>query len=439
MRKVIPLLAAAALTAAAAGTWHLLRPAAADGALVTAAVDRGLVSASILATGTVLPVVTTDISTQISGQVAEVLADFNDTVEQGQLLARLDPQTFAARVREAEAELAVARAELANREAAVLKAEAQITQQRARSDAAVSETESARARHEEALRGRDRAQSMAARGGISDSELEAARTGYASARALLDASKAQLRVAEAEIAAAEAEAVMARSLAEYARATIRQREAALEEARINLDRTLIRAPVDGIVIRRDVEAGQTVAASLQAPTLFTLAGDLTRMRVETYVDEADVGRVRVGQGARFGVDAYPGRSFEGRVTAIRKAPNRVQNVVTYTVLVDAANPDLALFPGMTAVVRIVVEEIPDALRIPNAALRYVPAEPDGAAAPPVGEGDDERVLVWRLAADGAGPEPVAVLTGASDDAYTAMLEGGLRAGDRLVIADRGAD
>ena len=199
---------------------------------------------------------------------------------------------------------------------------------------------------------------------------------------------------------------------------------------MTLRRTEIRAPLDGVVIGRDVEQGQTVAASLQAPTLFTLAQDLARMRVETHVDEADIGRLQVGQNAFFSVDAYPGRRFAGRVTAIRKAPKLLHNVVTYTVLVDADNPDLSLFPGMTAVVRVVVEEVHDAVRIPNAALRFVPSVPPAAAE---GGSDGEgRVRVWRPGPDGR-PQPVWVLTGVSDEHYTVMLQGGLKAGDRLIV------
>jgi HlyD family secretion protein len=399
----------------------------------TAVVERGQVRSLIVAAGTLRPVVTTNISTQISGQVAEVLVDFNDQVSKNQLLARLDPQTFAARVREAEAELEVAQAELASRESAVIKAKAQERQKEAQREVAESEATSQRARHEEAQRTLKRKRALAARGGVSDSDLQAAETELASATARLQGAEGALRVADAEIAAARAETAMAGSLAENGRATIRQRQAALEAAQVNLDRTEIRAPLDGVVIRRDVEEGQTVAASLQAPTLFALAQDLTRMRIETYVDEADIGRLRVGQPAVFTVDAYPGRSFEGRVTAIHKAPNLVQNVVTYTVLVDADNPDLALFPGMTAVVRIVVEEIEDVLRIPNPALRFVPREPLAGTADATAHSGGGRVLVWRLGPDGA-VQAVAVLTGASDDSHTAMLDGDLREGDRLITA-----
>lgn len=429
-RNILVLVAGVIFAAIAASGAYFLRPAAEAPELRSATLDRGHVRALIAATGTVKPVVTTNISTQVSGQVAEVLADFNDSVAKNQLLARLDPQTFIARVREAEAQLQVAEAELASRESAIAKAQAELQQQEARRLVAESELESARARHAEARQTLDRRKALVARGGISDSDLQAAKTEFESTRALLQAGEGKLQVQDGEIAAAHAEIAMARSQADLGRATIRQREAALEEARVNLSRTEIRAPLDGIVIRRDVEEGQTVAASLQAPTLFALAQDLARMRIETYVDEADIGRLRVGQAALFTVDAYPRRSFEGRVTAIRKAPNLLQNVVTYTVLVDADNPDLALYPGMTAVVRIVVEEVRDAIRIPNAALRFIPRERlPSDAADPAADGAS-RIRVWMLREPG-GAVPVYVLTGASDEWFTVLVAGELKVGDRL--------
>lgn len=426
------ILAAGCILAALAGAYWLVQPRETVTALRTSPLDRGPVRSLITATGTVRPVVSTNISTQVSGQVSEVLVDFNDAVAKGQLLARLDPQTFLARVRESEAQLEVAKAELASRESALAKARAELQQQEGRRAVAESEAASSRARHEEARRTLERRRTLASKGGVSDSDLQAAQTEFQSAAALLQAAEGKLGVQDAEIWAARAEVDMALSQADYARATIQQREAALEEARVNLSRTEIRAPLDGIVIRRDVEEGQTVAASLQAPTLFTLAQDLAQMRIETYVDEADIGRLQVGQAAEFTVDAYPGRRFDGRVTSIRKAPNLIQNVVTYTVLVDAENPDLALYPGMTAVVRIVVEEVQDGLRIPNAALRFVPRDPpeDATGQSWPSEGGWLRVWVPR-GKDKVAPVPI--LTGISDERFTVVMKGDLEAGDPVVI------
>lgn len=432
------ILAAACILAILVGGYWLVQPGESAVALRTATLDRGPVRSLITATGTVRPVVSTNISTQVSGQVSDVLVDFNDAVTRGQLLARLDPQTFLARVRESEAQLEVAKAELASRESALAKARAELQQQEGRRAVAESETASSRARHEEARRTLERRRTLASKGGVSDSDLQASQTEFQSAAALLEAAEGKLGVQDAEIWAARAEVDMALSQADYARATIQQREAALEEARVNLSRTEIRAPLDGIVIRRDVEEGQTVAASLQAPTLFTLAQDLAQMRIETYVDEADIGRLRVGQAAEFTVDAYPGRRFDGRVTSIRKAPNLVQNVVTYTVLVDAENPDLALYPGMTAVVRIVVEEVHDGLRIPNAALRFVPQDPPEGATDQSSEWDGGWLRVWvPRGKDSVASVPI--LTGISDERFTVVTKGDLAAGDPVVIGYEGGD
>jgi HlyD family secretion protein len=432
------ILAAGCILAILFGGYWLVQPGESAAVLRTSTLDRGPVRSLITATGTVRPVVSTNISTQVSGQVSEVLVDFNDAVIKGQLLAGLDPQTFLARVRESEAQLEVAKAELASRESALAKARAELQQQEGRRAVAESETASSRARHEEARRTLERRRTLASKGGVSDSDLQASQTEFQSAAALLEAAEGKLGVQDAEIWAARAEVDMALSQADYARATIQQREAALEEARVNLSRTEIRAPLDGIVIRRDVEEGQTVAASLQAPTLFTLAQDLAQMRIETYVDEADIGRLRVGQAAEFTVDAYPGRRFDGRVTSIRKAPNLVQNVVTYTVLVDAENPDLALYPGMTAVVRIVVEEVHDGLRIPNAALRFLPQDPPEDAVDQSSEWDGGWLRVWvPRGKDSLAPVPV--LTGISDERFTVVTKGDLAAGDPVVIGYDGGD
>ncbi len=385
----------------------------------------------IAATGTVRPVVTTNLSTQVSGQVSEVLADFNDQVSAGQLLARLSSETFAARVRQAEAELDVARAELLGREAAVARAQAVQQQKEWRRRVAESEAASAKARQEDAVLTLDRRETLAGRGGTSDSDRQQAATEVAVTQAQRAAAEGLLAVQDAEIAAAAAEVTAAQSLVALGQAAVKQRAAALDVASVELRRTEIRAPIDGVVIRRDVEAGQTVAASLQAPTLFTLAEDLSRMRVETHVDEADIGRLRAGQAAHFTVDAFPGRRFEGTVSAIHKAPNLLQNVVTYTVLVDADNPDLVLLPGMTAVVRILVAEAHQAVRIPNAALRFAPREEpaeDAASA----RDESGALRVWRLDAGGR-LSPLYLLTGASDEQFTVMLRGEVQPGDRLAV------
>ena len=319
----------------------------------TAAVVRGPISASVSATGTLNPVTSVQVGSQVSGQLKEVLVDFNAEVRQGQLIARIDPENFEHRVRQSQADVEASRAQ-------VLTATANVTAARA----AVSRAEVNLA---EARRDLDRKQQLVDRSFISPAELDKTRATFNASAEDLKAARAQLEVAQAQTRSAEA--------------TVRQREAQLAQARVDLGRTSIRAPVDGIVIKRSVDAGQTVAASLQSPELFVIARDLRDMQVDTSVDEAEIGRIRLGQRATFSVDSFPGRSFSGEVLQVRKAAQTVQNVVTYTVVVSARNQDLSLIPGMTANVRIVTDTRESVLKVPNAALRF---RPPGFQEPPPG-------------------------------------------------------
>jgi HlyD family secretion protein len=221
-----------------------------------------------------------------------------------------------------------------------------------------------------------------------------------------------------------------------ARATVAQRDAMLEQARVELDRSVIRSPITGVVIGRDIDRGQTVAASLEAPTLFKIARDLRDMEVHAKIDEADIGRIRVSQPATFRVDAFPGRQFSGKVTQIRKAPEVVRNVVTYRVVIATRNPELLLLPGMTALVEIVVRETDEVLKLPNAALRFRPRERESLrqAAKNVVLEDAigaERD-VWALDDDGE-PKPVRVRLGLSDASVTEVVEGPLREGQDVIV------
>ena len=381
LRLVLPLAAVALVVLYAFGV-----RTASDGSRVTyrtAAVERGDLVATVTATGRVEVVRSVRVGSQLSGQLAELLVDFNDEVTAGQAIARLDDRSFAARVREARARLASARAELAMAEAAI---------------------EGARARAGEAGRDFERRQSLHESGRLSTTELDRA-------RALTLGARSDLAVAEAEAAAR--------------RAAVEIAEAALHQADIDMQRTVIRAPIDGVVIGRNVDEGQTVAASLEAPTLFTIARDLSRMEVHARVDEADIGRVDAGQRAVFTVDAYPARRFEAEVLQVRKAPDVVEGVVTYTVVLGTGNEDLALLPGMTAIVRVVVEEHADVLLVPNAALRY---------RPPAGSGDEGAApdgVVWVL--EEGRPVPVSVSTGFGDGSASELQPGALAAGDEVVV------
>jgi HlyD family secretion protein len=302
-----------------------------------ARIERGSIVSSVTASGTLAAVVTVQVGSQISGQIRDIYADFNSEVKAGELIARLDPATYEAKLKQAEANLALAQAGVKTQKAAVAKARATLTNA------------------EKTLR---RQRDLAKQGVASASALDNAEAAFNQAQADLAMSEAQVENAQAQVVA---------------------QDAVVNQARIDLDRTFIRAPVDGTVISRDVDRGQTVAASLQAPVLFQIAQDLRKMQVEVRVDEADVGRIQPNQRASFTVDSFPGREFHGRVEQIRKASTVVQNVVTFSVLVSAANDDLRLLPGLTANVRIIVDERPNALKVSNAALRFRPVGYTGSA------------------------------------------------------------
>jgi len=343
-------------------------------------VERGLIVSAVSSTGTLNAVITVQVGSQVSGQIKELLADFNSEVREGEVIARIDPENFEARVRQAEAELAVAKSNVSIQRGAWERAKAELQNSRSALDAAKAQTEKARIAVEDARRDLDRKQTLHKSTIISESEKDKAVAVYEQAVAQLNAAEAEEQAQGSLVRSREATLKMAGAQVEHALAQVKQREAALRQNRVELEHTIIRSPVDGVVIERSVDVGQTVAASLQAPTLFTIAQDLRKMQVDTNVDEADIGRIHVGQETTFTVDAFPGHEFTGKVEQIRKAPETVQNVVTYTVVVSAENPDSRLLPGMTANVQIVVDERPDALKVPNAALRFQPfgAETDSS-------------------------------------------------------------
>ena len=329
------------VAAVALGGWWSQRGAEADAGYKTAKLERGPLLAAVSSSGTVNPVRQVVIGSQVSGQIKEMRVDFNSEVRQGQVIARIDPQVFTYRVNQATADLESTRAAVLNAQANVGAATAAVS--RARLDA------------DNAQRDRLRKQELLDKQFVSQADFENSRNLAGTLAEALKVSLAQLEVARAQVVSAQA--------------VVRQREAALSQARFDLERTEIRSPVDGVVIKRSVDVGQTVAASLQAPELFIIARDLSDMQVEAAIDEADIARVRIDQKVTFTIDAFAGRSFEGRVGQIRKAAVSAQNVVTYTVVVAFANPNAAVLPGMTANVRIVTEVRDNVLKVPNAALR----------------------------------------------------------------------
>jgi len=346
-----------------------------------ARVEQGPVLAAVNASGTVNAVTTVQVGAQLSGQIRELLADFNTQVRAGQVIARLDPDQIEARLRQAEAELAVARSGQNTQAAQVERARADAENARGALASAQANATRAEVTLADAERENRRRQDLATRGIAPTSDAERAQVAVEQARASLAAARAQVQSADAALLGARAAARVAETQVDSQAAQVLLREAAAEQVRVDLERTVIRSPIDGVVVLRNVDVGQTVASSLQAPVLFTIAQDLRRMEVYASVDEADIGRIRLGQTVSFTVTAYPRDTFRGTVAQIRLSPQSIQNVVTYVVVISAENLDLKLLPGMTATVQVVIDRREQALKVPNAALRWRPA---GVAAPAEG-------------------------------------------------------
>jgi HlyD family secretion protein len=342
MKKVTWAATAVILVLIGGGAWWWSQRAKADDVSYrTAKLERGSLQATVSASGTVNPVKQVSVGTQVSGQIKDIYVDFNSEVKAGQLIAIIDPETLEYRVRQAQADVDAARA-------AVLTAQANI----AASNAAVSR---AQLDIDEAKRDLERQQSLVDKQFVAQSVAD-------KARALVNTNLEQMKSAQAQLGVTQAQI-------KSAVANVQQREAALAQARIDLSRTKITSPVDGIVIKRAIEKGQTVASSLQSPELFVIAQNLSDMQVDASIDESDVGRIRNGQKATFTVDAFPGQTFEGEVRQVRKAAQNVANVVTYVAVVAFTNTGNKLLPGMTANVRLITDVRQDVLKVPNAAMR----------------------------------------------------------------------
>ena len=392
------------------GAWWWLQAGA--GAKVeyrSAVISRGNLQATVAASGAVSPVAQVSVGTQVSGQIREVLVDFNSEVKAGQLIAQIDPETFEYRVRSAQADVDAARA-------AVLTAQANVAAVQAQVSRALVDLN-------EAQRDWERKQSLVEKQFITQSEAD-------KARALVNTSTEALKAVQAQVGVAQAQV-------KTAQANVAQRDAAWAQAKIDLARTRITSPVNGIVIKRTIERGQTVASSLQSPELFVIAQNLSDMQVDAAIDESDVGRLQPGQKASFTVDAFPGQTFEGEIRQVRKAATNVANVVTYVAIVRFANVQGKLLPGMTANVRIVTEQRDNVLKLPNAALRLriegvEPAPAPGAVASAPGaraqgprpDGGAARAAnrsrVYVMGADGK-PQAVAVRVGVSDGSSSELI------------------
>jgi len=430
-RRLLIAVAVGALAIAAGGAWRFKASARApELRYETAPVDRGRIVARVTATGTLSALVTVQVGSQVSGRISALHVDYNSPVKKGQLIAEIDPELFQAAAAQARANVAAAEGNLAKSKAQAIDAKRQL----------------------------DRSRALFERQLVAAADLDTAQSNA-------DAAQASVQASEGSVA---------------------QARAGLSQAQVNLNYTRIVSPTDGVVISRSVDVGQTVAASLQAPTLFVIAEDLAKMQVDTSVAEADVGRLAAGMPASFTVDAYPGEVFRGTVRQVRNAPQTVQNVVTYDAVVDVPNPELKLKPGMTATVNFVYAEKDDVVRVPNAALRFRPtpamqqalaarkAEAPGAAGgsgaeagAPQGGGSERpraggqgrsgaardgagsgadpaaaeaqdggakrgegRRTVWILR-EGA-PAPVRILPGVSDGSFTEVAQGELAAGDAAI-------
>ena len=480
---------AAAAVVVFAGFWTF---GSGDVQYFSAPVEQGDIQALVNATGTINAVTTVQVGSQVSGMVAELSADFNSQVKKGEVVARIDAALFRTRVLQAEADLASAEAGVKSLEADLAVAEANL--------------EKAAAGLREAGLNRRRTTQLFEQGIASVEQRDTVQAAYDTAVANQTAAAAQIAQTRARV--------------DQQKAQVKQRQAQLEQARVDLEHTIIRAPIDGTVVARNVDVGQTVAASLQAPTLFTIAQDLTKMLVYAKTDESDVGRIRLGAQATFKVDSFPYDTFRGRVSQVRMNAYTVQNVVTYDTIIEFDNPDRKLLPGMTAYVTIPVANARDVVKIPNGALRFTPdlleaerrtllqkygllGEPprpqnasgtvqaketekksEGAPANAPGQGmseadrakmrerfqnmsEEERArmraagmarraaggnqdsgfqgpprsgpgaegvyqILWKLNPDNS-LQPVRVKTGLTDFTFTALLEGDLKPGDKVVI------
>ena len=479
MRRVWLWLIVVLLVAGGAGfvLWKPTGGNASAQAYRLAAVDRGPITASVRATGTLNPVTTVLVGSQLSGQVVEILADYNTPVKQGQVVARLYAEQIKSRRDAALADLAQAKADLDTKRAQIDKARSALQRAEAQAADLRAQRERTQAQLEEAQRGFERQTELNARAVGAQTALEQARTQVDIQSANLASANAQIASNQAETLGLNADLALSEANVKSSEAIILQRQAKLRDIEIDLARTEIKSPVDGVVVKREVELGQTVAASLSSPTLFTVAQDLSEIDIYANIDEADVGRLKEGQKVSFTVNAYPNRSFDGRVRMVRLAAQTVQNVVTYTAVISVRNQDQALLPGMTANLQIITDEREDVLRIPNAALRFRPtittaaAESrddapngetprrrprktdeqtgtgDGRGATPDGQGlrrrprgeqvqflEDEgaRARIYRVGPDG-NPQPVPVRLGVTDGAYTEIIRSDLKEGAAIII------
>jgi HlyD family secretion protein len=470
---------------------------------LTARVERGNLRNTVTATGALQAVTTVQVGSQASGTISALYADFNSTVKKGQVIAQLDPAQAKAQVDQARANLEQAKASLANARAAVVNSRAGVTDAQARNLAARSTVQNnqagvsgaeanvavLKAQQDDAMSLLKQQESLLKAGVIAQRDYDVAVTAYKTAEARYNQAVAQLNQAkiseqssssagiaqsQATVEQAKAQVQQSQASVQQAAAQVQQAEAALSLAEVNLSHTTIASPIDGIVVSRDVNVGQTVAASLSAPTLFTIANDLTQMQVIANIDQADIGLVEQAKSVRFSVDAFPGKEFDGKIEQMRLNPVNVQNVVTYNVVIDVDNPEQKLKPGMTANLTITIDERNNVLKVPNSALRFTPPrnndsssgaqgqwqgqggqgrrrqqqQGDNNSAGGNGNGGENRFapasapvlpgqvrVVWVLGQNGK-PERRRITVGLSDGSATEVVDGDLREGDMVITGQQ---
>lgn len=465
---------------------------------MTARVERGSLRNTVTATGTLQAVTTVQVGSQASGTISALNVDFNSPVKQGQVIAQLDPSVSKAQVDQARANLQQARASLQQSIAGVAGSRAGVSDAQAKAQAAQSTVQNnqsgvisaqanlavLKAQLDDAQTFLNQQGSLMQSGVIAKRDYDLADTAYKTAQARYNQAQAQVQQAvlsqqssagsgiaqsKAQLQQTQAQVQQSQAQVQQAQAQVQQAQAALQLAEVNLAHTTITSPIDGIVVSRDVNVGQTVAASLSAPTLFTIAKDLTQMQVIANIDQADIGLVEQAKSVKFSVDAFPGKEFDGKIEQMRLNPVNVQNVVTYNVVIDVDNPEQKLKPGMTANLTITIDERNNVLKVPNSALRFTPQRTDsGSEAQGQGgqgqgrrrqqQGGDNNAqgnnggggqfapasapvlpgqvrVVWVLGQNGK-PERRRITVGLSDGAATEVVDGDLKEGDMVITGQQ---
>jgi len=485
----------ASIAVLAAAAFYFWGNQASAAQYLTAKVDRGNLRNTVTATGTLQAVTTVQVGSQASGTISSLSADYNSVVKKGQVIAQLDPAVPKAQVDQARANLQQAQASLQQAHAAVSNSRAGVSDAQARAQGASSTAQNnqagvagaqanlavLKAQQDDALSLLKQQEALVKSGVIAQRDLDVAKTAYQTAQAKYDQGVAQLNQAtlsqqmaagsgiassQAQVQQSQAQVQQSQASVSAAEAQVQQAQAALQLAEVNLAHTTITSPIDGIVVSRDVNVGQTVAASLSAPTLFTIANDLTKMQVIANIDQADIGLVENAKSVRFSVDAFPGKDFDGKIEQMRLNPQTVQNVVTYNVVIDVDNPEQKLKPGMTANLTVTIDERNNVLKVANAALRFTPQDAagqrpaggnangqgrrqssgNGSTDPSSKSGSGGEVqfapstapvlagqtrIVWVLGQDGK-PERRRIKVGLTDGAATEVVEGNLVEGEMVI-------